>query len=127
ITSLISNLTTTRINIDTLAATFKEPEDKNVLTEFAHVILWAGDILNNLNGINENTEIEYPGSNSNVDAGNHQNTGTETQPSSYKNIDIKTLRGRLMGDQSGGNDLLGFSVYATAIAELIRLNAKELE
>ena len=35
------------------------------------------------------------------------------------------MRGRLLSDQSTDNDLLGFSVYSTAIAELIKTNILE--
>ena len=110
-------LTKARNILNLLKDTYESIEDIKILEEFKGLIGWAEDMIQNIMKGHADLWQEYSGSST--------EKGNLRQKKGDGKIDFKTLKGRLLSDQSTDNDLLGFSVYSTAIAELIRTNVEE--
>ncbi len=108
-----------QITAENLLKWYNKQEDQEIVKEFLDTIISTSDKVKiilegkELPGI---TRTYFP------NEGNNAEKGKEPE---HKNIDLTTLRGRLLSDQSTETDLLEFSVYSTAIAQLIKTNVDE--
>lgn len=136
--------------ITTLEKAYSEKSDLNVLTEFKDFFLWAQS--NCARFVTEtdvpDADLTYP-----LTADKSYSETSEPEPEAWLESQppptqnkkpeiqnpqpskpaspfggqaaLKTLTGRLLSDQATQNDLLGFSVYATAVAQMIKKNIDE--
>ncbi|MEO7044465.1 MAG: P-loop NTPase fold protein, partial [Ferruginibacter sp.] len=120
---LLLSLSSANFAASGLMATYQKEEDKIIIKEFADLLSWGNETIQYITNGNPELATPYPGT---LPEDINKGTQDNTVPSPKKNIvDFKTMRGRLLSDQSTDNDLLGFSVYSAAIAELIKTNILE--
>lgn len=118
---LIMAITIANTNAMGLGVIYREEKDQLIIKKFEDLLGWANEMVQNIINGYVNPYFDFPKDENDT----HTSDSESKQEIKKGTVDFTTLRGRLLSDQATDNDLLGFSIYATAIAELIKTNIVE--